>query len=107
MRIILVLAVLSSPALFASATRDPLWPEWPAVTQEAKPWAYNWWMASAVDAEGLEHQCAEMEEAGFAWRTAVFLDLSRIESIRTEVPKLKREFVGPCEVPVNKGLDAV
>jgi len=39
-------------------------PAWPEVTQTAKPWAYNWWMASAVDREGLEAQCAAMEEAG-------------------------------------------
>ena len=39
-------------------------PQWPEVTREAKPWAYNWWMASAVDREGLEAQCAAMEEAG-------------------------------------------
>ena len=38
---------------------------WPEPTREMKPWAYNWWMASAVDAEGLEYQCAEMQEKGF------------------------------------------
>ena len=40
-------------------------PQWPEVTQTAKPWVYNWWMASAVDEKGLEVQCAAMEEAGF------------------------------------------
>ena len=39
-------------------------PQWAEVTREAKPWAYNWWLASAVDREGLEAQCAAMEEAG-------------------------------------------
>lgn len=38
---------------------------WPDVTREMKPWAYNWWMASAVDEDGLEYQCAEMESKGF------------------------------------------
>jgi len=38
---------------------------WPEPTREMKPWAYNWWMASAVDAAGLEYQCAEMAKAGF------------------------------------------
>ena len=38
---------------------------WPEPTREMKPWAYNWWMDSAVDAAGLEHQCSEMEKAGF------------------------------------------
>ena len=40
-------------------------PAWPEVTQTAKPWVYNWWMASAVDEKGLENQCAELEAAGF------------------------------------------
>ena len=47
--------------VFAVTTGAPQWPE---VTREAKPWVYNWWMASAVDREGLEAQCAAMEEAG-------------------------------------------
>ena len=38
--------------------------EWPAVTKEMKPWAYNWWMGSAVDAAGLAMQVAEMEKVG-------------------------------------------
>ena len=38
---------------------------WPAPTRDAKPWVYNWWMGSAVDAAGLEYQCAELEKAGF------------------------------------------
>ena len=40
-------------------------PQWSEVTMTARPWAYNWWMASAVDARGLEAQCAAMKEAGF------------------------------------------
>ena len=38
---------------------------WPEPTREMKPWAYNWWMASAVDEPGIEYQCAEMEAKGF------------------------------------------
>ena len=38
---------------------------WPEPTRDAKPWVYNWWMGSAVDAAGLEYQCAELEKAGF------------------------------------------
>ena len=39
-------------------------PRWAPVTQESKPWVYNWWMASAVDRAGLEAQCKAMDEAG-------------------------------------------
>jgi len=38
---------------------------WPEPTQEMKPWVYNWWMGSAVDEAGLEHQCRELAEKGF------------------------------------------
>ena len=38
---------------------------WPAATQDAKPWVYNWWMGSAVDERGLEAQCAALEEGCF------------------------------------------
>ena len=38
---------------------------WPEPTQEMKPWVYNWWMGSAVDAAGLEYQCKELSEKGF------------------------------------------
>ena len=31
----------------------------------AKPWVYNWWMGSAVDAAGLEYQCSELKAKGF------------------------------------------
>lgn len=40
-------------------------PAWPEATQESKPWVYNWWMGSAVDEDGLEAQCAALEEKGF------------------------------------------
>ena len=38
---------------------------WPEPTATMKPWVYNWWMGSAVDAAGLEAQCRELEEKGF------------------------------------------
>ena len=38
--------------------------EWPEVTKEMKPWAYNWWMGSAVDEAGLRLQVEEMEKVG-------------------------------------------
>ena len=40
-------------------------PAWPEPDREMKPWAYNWWMGSAVDEPGLEAQCAAMAAAGF------------------------------------------
>ena len=37
---------------------------WPEPTREARPWAYNWWMGSAVDEAGLRLQVEEMVKAG-------------------------------------------
>ena len=55
----MILSAVMGVAMLAAA------PHWPEVTQTAKPWVYNWWMASAVDEKGLENQCAELEAAGF------------------------------------------
>lgn len=38
---------------------------WPEPTATMKPWVYNWWMGSAVDADGLECQCRELASKGF------------------------------------------
>jgi len=38
---------------------------WPEPTKEMKPWVYNWWMGSAIDAEGIEFQCRELADKGF------------------------------------------
>ena len=40
-------------------------PVWPEPTRDMKPWAYNWWMGSAVDEAGLEHQSRELAAKGF------------------------------------------
>ena len=39
-------------------------PSWPEPTKEMKPWAYNWWMGSAVDEAGLKLQVEEMAKVG-------------------------------------------
>ena len=46
-------------ALFSSALLA-----WPEPTAEMKPWAYNWWMGSAVDEAGLRLQVEEMSRVG-------------------------------------------
>jgi len=61
MRLLTICLVVVLPVVGLSNSQAP---HWPVATQESKPWAYNWWMASAVDEKGLESQCAAMEEAG-------------------------------------------
>ena len=51
------MSILSAP--FSSALLV-----WPAPTSEMEPWAYNWWMGSAVDEAGLRVQVEEMSKVG-------------------------------------------
>ncbi len=60
-----VMAACAAVCLGAAAQEKRTAECWPEPTAEMKPWAYNWWMASAVDEQGLEFQCSEMEAKGF------------------------------------------
>lgn len=62
----LISAVVAFFAVVAfSAVASGGAPTWPAVTNETRPWVYNWWMGSAVDEAGLEAQCRALAEQGF------------------------------------------
>ena len=53
---ILSVSLLAACAAFAES--------WPTPVKEMKPWAYNWWMGSAVDDAGLKLQVEEMAKVG-------------------------------------------
>jgi len=38
--------------------------DWPPITRETKPWAYNWWLGSAVDKDNLTKELARYRDAG-------------------------------------------
>lgn len=38
--------------------------DWPAVTQESKPWTRWWWLGNAVDSAGLTHSMELFRQAG-------------------------------------------
>lgn len=38
--------------------------EWPEITREQRPWAYNWWLGSAVDRDNLSRELRRYSEAG-------------------------------------------
>lgn len=46
------------------ATMSAFAVSWPEATKEMRPWAYNWWMGSAVDEPGLRLQVDEMAKNG-------------------------------------------
>lgn len=55
-------AALTAVAAVHPTCKGEVWPE---PTREMRPWVYNWWHASAIDEEGMEVQCAELEAKGF------------------------------------------
>lgn len=46
----------------AAPTDDPL--AWPPITAQTKPWAFNWWMGSAVDKTNLTKELQRYHDAG-------------------------------------------
>lgn len=66
-RIIFQIACVSllasaSPSLRGAETSDPL--AWPAITREARPGAYWWWLGSAVDPTNLTRELRRYHDAG-------------------------------------------
>ena len=60
--LILVLALVSTAASETFAERDPL--AWPKIERQHRPWAYWWWMGSAVDAKNITSQLETFQKAG-------------------------------------------
>jgi len=48
--------------LAVNAIAAPL--DWPPITRECKPWAYNWWLGSAVDTTNLTKELTRYRDAG-------------------------------------------
>ncbi|MBM3861303.1 MAG: glycoside hydrolase [Verrucomicrobia bacterium] len=49
-------------AFTLNAVAAPL--DWPAITSETKPWAYHWWLGSAVDKDNLTRELTRYRDAG-------------------------------------------
>ena len=60
--IILTISILFGLATKTAAADGPL--AWPAITKEARPWAFWWWMGSAVDKTNLAHELQRYHDAG-------------------------------------------
>ena len=63
-RHLLLLALIASLGGTAClrAAEDPF--AWPPITAQQKPWAFNWWMGSAVDKTNLTHELERYAAAG-------------------------------------------
>src|ERR1035441_3261663 len=55
-------ATLWSANFSARAADDPF--TWPPITAQTKPWAFNWWMGSAMDKTNLTHELERYAAAG-------------------------------------------
>jgi hypothetical protein len=55
-------AMLIGVRLFAADSASISWPD---LTREQRPWAYWWWMGSAVDTNNLSKELARYRDAGY------------------------------------------
>ena len=55
--------LLALNAASLRAADDPL--AWPEITSQQKPWAYNWWMGSAVDKTNITKELQRYHDGGF------------------------------------------
>ena len=58
----LALAAIFLGTIFLRAADDPF--AWPPITAPQKPWAFNWWMGSAVDKTNLTKELERYAAAG-------------------------------------------
>jgi hypothetical protein len=63
LNLLLCLPVLLGSTVWARSGSDNP-PPWPAVTRQTKPWAYWWWMGSAVDQTNLTRELERYRDAG-------------------------------------------
>lgn len=61
---LVVLMVLAGAGLVdrGATANDRL--AWPAITEQTRPWAYNWWLGSAVDAANLSKELERYRDGG-------------------------------------------
>ena len=57
-----VFAAVGMASALAAPADDPL--AWPPITAQQKPWAWNWWMGSAVDKTNLTRELQRYHDAG-------------------------------------------
>ena len=62
------LMLATVPSVDKLKADDDFWPitksDWPPITATMKPWAYNWWLGSAVDRPNLARELARYQAAG-------------------------------------------
>ena len=59
---LLFLVAIGMTSIFATPAEDPL--AWPPITAQTRPWAYWWWLGSAVDKTNLTKELQRYHDAG-------------------------------------------
>jgi hypothetical protein len=61
-----IVACLLTLTMLNTGDSEPIDPalRWPAGTRECRPWAYNWWLGSAVDTNNLARELRRYRDAG-------------------------------------------
>lgn len=59
---VVLMAIVAFPGAGAPAPADAT--HWPEIGREQRPWAYNWWLGSAVDRENISKELRRYAEAG-------------------------------------------
>ena len=61
-----IVACLLPLTILYTGDSEPIDPalRWPAGTRECRPWAYNWWLGSAVDTNNLARELRRYRDAG-------------------------------------------
>jgi alpha-L-rhamnosidase len=61
-QIFLLIQIAVAGLTFSAAAADDL--SWPPISREQRPWAYWWWMASAVDPANITKELTRYHDAG-------------------------------------------
>jgi glycosyl hydrolase family 106( putative alpha-L-rhamnosidase) len=93
---VIALAVVAGPAnpgTVRSTGAAVAAPDWPAVTNQTRPWTRWWWMGSAVDAAGLTTELEELRAAGLGGVEITPIYRAAGPAARTVVPYLSEDWM--------------
>ncbi|SDU27519.1 alpha-L-rhamnosidase [Verrucomicrobium sp. GAS474] len=98
---VLLLLAAWSTALLPLSAQDAT-PVWPPVTETQKPWAFWWWMGSAVDKENLTRELTRYRDAGMGGVQIIPIYGAK-GSEGSYIPFLSPQWIGMLQYTVAEG----
>ncbi len=97
-----ILASVLAVSLVAGSAQaaDPL--SWPPVTSQTKPWAFWWWMGSAVDTNNLAHEMERYRDGGMGGVHIIPIYGAQ-GSESKNIPYLSSNWMGMLDFSVREG----